>query len=172
MRSIFRRFHAATFVQVVQGILVASLFCAVSASAADDAAATKPHGAMLRYPDVSGERIIFVYANDLWIVPRAGGMAMPLSSPAGAELYPKFSPDGKTIAFVANYDGNQDLYTIGVDGGVPTRVTHHPASEILCDWTPDGKLLFASNGLAGLGRQTQLFTVAASGGLPQALPMA
>ncbi|CAG0959632.1 tricorn protease [Phycisphaerales bacterium] len=131
-----------------------------------------PHAGMLRWPDVSATHIVFSYANDLWIVPRAGGMAAPLASPPGAESYPKFSPDGKSIAFGGNYDGSRDLYTIPVEGGVPTRVTYHPAGEALCDWTPDGAALhFTSNGLSGLGRQTWAFTVPASGGMFERLPV-
>src|SRR5215510_9972486 len=98
-----------------------------------------PHGGMLRYPDVSATHIAFVYADDLWLVPREGGVALPLASPPGLEALPRFSADGATIAFVGNYDGNRDLYTLPVGGGVPTRVTHHPAAETLCGWTPDGK---------------------------------
>ena len=130
----------------------------------------KPHPTMLRNPDVGATHIVFVYANDLWIVPRSGGMASPLASPPGRESFPRFSPDGRTVAFVGNYEGDEDLYTISVDGGIPTRVTHHPAGETLCDWTPDGELLFFSNAYSGLGRQSRLMTVAASGGLPKPLP--
>src|SRR5262245_23018529 len=99
----------------------------------------QPHGGMLRYPDVSTTHIAFVYADDLWLVPREGGVATPLASPPGVEGLPRFSPDGQTIAFMANYDGNRDLYTLPVAGGVPTRVTHHPGGEALCGWTPAGK---------------------------------
>ena len=126
---------------------------------------------MLRYPDISADSIVFVYANDLWIVPRAGGSAVPLASPPGVEQNPRFSADGKTIAFVGNYEGNRDLYTLPITGGVPTRVTYHPAGEMLADWTPDGNLLFISNGLAGLQRQSQLFTTSAEGGMPEKLPV-
>jgi tricorn protease len=131
----------------------------------------RPHAGMLRYPDVSATHIAFVYANDIWMVPREGGMALPLAAPPGQEFFPRFNEDGGMIAFVGNYDGNRDLYTISTYGGVPHRVTHHPASETLCDWTPDGKLLFFSNAFAGLGRQTQLLTVSPSGGLPTKLPV-
>ena len=130
-----------------------------------------PQATMLRYPDVSADKICFVYANNIWVVPRGGGAASPIASPPGAESFPKFSPDGQAIGFVGNYDGNRDLYTISVAGGIPNRVTHHPAGETLSDWTPDGKLLFLSNGLAGLQRQTQLFTVSPKGGMPDKLPV-
>lgn len=130
-------------------------------------AQVSPHGGMMRFPDISSEHIVFVYANDLWVVPRTGGEARPLASPPGGEMYPKFSADGQTIAFIGNYDGGRDLYTIPVLGGIPSRLTHHPANESLCDWTPDGRLLFNTNGLAGLQRQQQLFFVGANGGLPE-----
>ncbi len=135
------------------------------------AADTQPSAGMLRFPDVSATHICFVYANDMWIVPRAGGVASPLASPPGPEQYPKFSPDGKSVAFVGNYDGGRDIYTMPVAGGTPGRVTHHPGGESLSDWSGDGKLLFMSAGLAGLGRQTQLFTVAPEGGMPSKLPV-
>jgi tricorn protease len=144
---------------------------ALLASAASDSTQIQPHGGMLRFPDVSATQIVFVYADDLWLVPREGGMATPLASPPGPEALPRFSPDGKTIAFVGNYDGNRDLYTIPVAGGIPTRVTYHPTGEVLCDWTPDGKLLFFDSGLAGRNRQTQMFTVSPQGGLPEKLPV-
>ena len=98
----------------------------------------RPHAGMLRYPDLSATHIAFVYANDIWLVPKTGGVAVPLASPPGQERFPRFSPDGQSIAFVGNYDGNSDLYTIGVSGGLPTRVTHHPSGETLCDWTASG----------------------------------
>lgn len=131
----------------------------------------QPSAAMLRYPDVGKDSICFVYANDIWLVPKAGGTASPLASPPGAELFPRFSPDGKTIAFVGNYEGNRDLYTIPAAGGVPTRVTYHPGSETLSEWTPEGRLLYMTNAFAGLARQTQLWTVGAGGGLPAKTPV-
>lgn len=131
----------------------------------------RPHAGMIRYADISASHITFVYANDIWIVLREGGLASPLASPPGQESFPRFSPDGETIAFMGNYDGNTDLYVIPREGGVPVRVTYHPAVEALCDWTPDGQLLYFSNALAGLQRQTQLFTVPPQGGLPTRLPV-
>ena len=131
----------------------------------------RPHAGMMRYPDVSQTHIVFSYANDLWLVPRAGGTAVPLASPDGQELNPRFSADGKTIAFMGNYEGNLDLYTIPAVGGVPARVTHHPAGEALCDWIPKDDLLFFTGGMGPAGRIAQLFRVPSAGGLPEQLPV-
>ncbi|MBI3845364.1 MAG: PD40 domain-containing protein [Planctomycetes bacterium] len=155
--------------KIVPAVLLASVSLLSSVALAETD--VKPHAGMLRYPDVSRSQIVFGYANDLWLVPRSGGVAAPLSSPPGQETFPKFSPDGSKIAFVGNYDGNRDLYVIPVEGGTATRITHHPSAETLCDWAPDGRLVFYMTGLAGLARQWQLFTVSPEGGLPQPLPV-
>lgn len=147
------------------------IFLAVFISVSYGSDAVRPHAGMLRYPDVSATHIVFVYANDLWIVPRAGGMASPLASPPGQELFPRFSPDGQSIAFIGNYDGGRDVYVVSTQGGAPQRITHHPANELLCDWTPQNRLLFFSNGMAGLARQEQLFLADPEGGLPEKLPV-
>jgi tricorn protease len=152
------------------------LLAAGSAVAADSiqqpAAPIQPAATMLRFPGVSKSHIVFSYANHLWLVPRAGGQAQPVAAPPGPSTFPRFSPDGQTIAFVGNYEGNRDIYTVPVAGGTPFRVTHHPGGESLASWTPDGKLLFMTNAWAPLARQTQLFTVPPTGGLPERLPMA
>ncbi len=137
---------------------------------AQDPVGAVPAG-MLRFPDVSETSIVFSYANDLWLVSRDGGVASPLASPVGGEFFPRFSADGQSVAFVGNYDGDTDLYTISTTGGFARRVTHHPANETLSDWLPNGDLLFFANGQAGLRRQAQIFTVPATGGMPQALPV-
>src|SRR5690606_2788175 len=83
------------------------------------------------------------------------------------------SPDGNTIAFSANYDGNTDIYTIDVNGGVPQRITHHGMGEIVQDWYPDGTHLFFSSSMhSGKQRFNQFFKIKATGGLPEQLPMA
>jgi tricorn protease len=139
---------------------------------ADDGEEISLDAAMLQYPDVGRDRIVFLFANDLWTVSRDGGLATPLASPAGRELFPKFSTDCGTIAFVGNYDGNRDIYTIpATGGGMPTRVTHHPTGETLCDWTPSGDLLFYAGGITGFGPKPKLFTVGTAGGLPEKLPV-
>ncbi|UCH83462.1 MAG: PD40 domain-containing protein [Candidatus Latescibacterota bacterium] len=152
-------------------IRLSVLAIAVVAMAATGVAAIEPHAGMLRYPDVSETHIAFLYANDLWLVPKDGGVATPLASPPGAEAYPRFSPDGKLIAFMGNYDGDLDLYTVPVEGGTPFRVSHHPANEVITDWTPDGRLMFWAYGILDYPRAQELFTVSANGGLPVKLPV-
>ena len=149
--------------------MTAPIAAALPAAGADEVHA--PHAGMLRFPDVGKTHIVFVYGNDIWLAPRDGGVATPLASPLGQERFPRFSADDEQIAFVGNYDGDTDLYTVAVGGGIPMRVTHHPSNETLCDWTPGGELIFFTNGFGGLPRQQQLFTVSASGGLPEKLPV-
>ena len=128
---------------------------------------------LFRFPDVSQTQIVFTYANDLWVIPKEGGTAIKLSSPAGVESYPKFSPDGKSIAFSGNYDGNNDAYTIPVTGGVPVRLTSHGYSDRVVDWTTDGrKVLFASARESGKARFNQFYTVPANCGIIEKLPLA
>jgi len=93
------------------------------------AAAVEPHGGMMRYPDVSATHIVFVYADDIWVAPRSGGTASPLASPPGGEAFPRFSPDGRTIAFNGNYDGNNDIYTVPREGGIPQRASNVPFQQ-------------------------------------------
>lgn len=128
---------------------------------------------LFRYPDVSKTQIVFSYANDIWIMPKDGGAAIKLSSPPGLESYPKFSPDGKSIAFSGDYDGNIDVYVMPVTGGVPVRLTSHGYPDRVVDWTNDGKrVLFASSRESGKARFNQFYTIAATGGPDEKLPLA
>jgi tricorn protease len=142
-----------------------------ASSLANSATAVEPHGGMMRFPDVSSTQIVFVYGGDIWTVSRRGGKATPLASPPGGESFPRFSADGRHIAFNGNYDGNDDIYIVPVEGGIPQRITYHSSRERLCDWSFDDRLVFAMSGLGGLGRQAQLFSVSNSGGLPVRLPV-
>ncbi len=127
---------------------------------------------LFRYPDVSQTQICFVYGGDIWIAPKAGGTAMRLTSSTGEEAWPRFSPDGKTIAFSATYDGNMDVYTMPVTGGVPTRLTWHSMPDRVVDWHPDGtKILIASARESGTQRFNQFYLVPSKGGLPEKLPV-
>ncbi|MCB0686659.1 MAG: PDZ domain-containing protein [Saprospiraceae bacterium] len=128
---------------------------------------------MFRYPDVSATHITFSYGGDIWIVPIGGGVATKLSSPVGSEIAPKFSPDGKSIAFSGNYDGNVDIYVIPALGGLPERVTHHGMGDRIQDWYPDGQhLLYTSSMESGKQRFSQFYKLGKDGGLPEKLPIA
>ncbi|WP_333819063.1 S41 family peptidase [Ohtaekwangia sp.] len=127
---------------------------------------------LLRFPDVSQTHIVFTYANDLWVVPKVGGLAYRLSSPAGVETFPKFSPDGTQIAFTGNYDGNEDVYVIPSLGGIPNRLTYHGLTDRVVDWYPEGKhILFASPRESGRERFNQFFKTSLAGGLPEKLAL-
>lgn len=152
--------------QKIIAVFYVTLLSCLSASAQIDAG-------LFRFPDVSKSQIIFSYANDIWIMPKEGGMAVKLSSPAGIEVMPKFSPDGKQVAFGAMYDGNRDIYTIPSTGGIPQRLTSHSYSDRVVDWTNDGRnILFASGRESGKARFSQFYTVPASGGAETKLPLA
>src|SRR5258706_405746 len=81
--------------------------------------------------------IVFAYAGDLWTVSRQGGVASRLTAGAGSESNPEFSPDGNTIAFSGDYDGNVDVFTVPATGGVPKRITYHPDQDRAVGWSPD-----------------------------------
>ena len=106
---------------------------------------------LLRFPSVGGDKIAFTYAGDLYTVPVDGGQATKLTSHIGFEMFSRFSPDGNTIAFTGQYDGNTEVYLIPAEGGVPQRLTYTatldrddigdrmgPNNIVMC-WTPDGK---------------------------------
>ena len=127
---------------------------------------------MLQFPDVSATHITFTYGGDVWIVAKEGGTAYKLTSAKGTELFARFSPDGKQIAFSGNYNGNIDVYVMPSLGGLPLRITHHGMSDRLLDWYLDGNsLLFASSRESGKQRFSQFYKVSKSGGLPQKLPL-
>ncbi len=127
---------------------------------------------MMRQPAVSATQIAFVYAGDIWIAEKAGGVAVRISSPRGEESFPRFSPDGSLLAFTGDYDGNEDIYVMPVAGGLPTRVTHHGAPDRMLGWYPDGKtILYATSMTSPKNRFNQLYRVPAKGGLPEKLPV-
>jgi tricorn protease len=121
----------------------------------------------LSQPAISQKNLAFIYAGDLWISDLDGKNTKRLTSDEGIESDPVFSPDGKLIAFSAQYDGNTDVFIIPVEGGIPQRLTWHPGSDYVCDFTPDGKaVLFMSQRYVFTRRYLQLFTVPVMGGLP------
>lgn len=152
----------------MQRLLIA-LLCGCVLFTARVAFAAEVHPGMLRYPDVSATQIVFVYDNDVWIAPKEGGQALPLSSPAGMEVFPRFRPDGARIAYSAAYDGNEDVYEMPVTGGVPIRLTIQPYGARVVDYSPDGRVVFATGEIAI--DETQLWYADPNCGLPSRLPL-
>jgi len=124
----------------------------------------------LTSPAVTTDKVAFVYANDLWIAGRDGGEARRLTVNPGMESNPWFSPDGQTIAFSGDYDGNTDVFVIPSAGGNPTRLTYHPGADTVLGWTPDGqRILFLSG--RDSATMPRFFTVSRDGGFPEPLPI-
>ncbi|MGH9550164.1 MAG: S41 family peptidase, partial [Terriglobales bacterium] len=128
----------------------------------------------MRYPDISKDKVAFVYAGRLWITARTGGPAQRVTTRDGAESFPKFSPDGKWIAFTGNYDGNGSVYLVSTEGGAPRRLTFAPTNdgdEVL-GWTRDGsRILFASNKSGEPPESAQLYLVTPRGEMAERLPV-
>ncbi len=125
---------------------------------------------LLSQPAVSANHIAFIYAEDLWVANADGTQPRRLTVDEGIESSPYFSPDGRWIAFSAQYDGNTDVFLIPVEGGVPTRLTWHPGADVVRGFTPDGKsVLFRSARYVFTTRYAQFFTVAVTGGFPARL---
>jgi tricorn protease len=126
---------------------------------------------LLRQPDIEGRLIVFVYAGDLWTVSRDGGVAQRITTHEGVESVPKFSPDGKTIAFTAQYDGNTDVYTVPAEGGEPKRMTWHPGVDRMAEWYPDGQHILARSNRASAIRVDQFISIPVNGGFESVLPL-
>ncbi|HEY9420394.1 MAG TPA: PDZ domain-containing protein [Thermoanaerobaculia bacterium] len=130
---------------------------------------------LLRFPDIHGETIAFVYGGDIWLADARGGAARRLTSGEGQEVFPKFSPDGKWLAFTGQYTGTRQVYVIGVEGGTPRQITFRndvgelpPRGGIdnqVLDWTPDGKnVLYLSHRVPWSNRIARPYMVPAAGG--------
>jgi tricorn protease len=137
---------------------------------------------LLRFPAIHGDRVAFTYGGDLWTAPVDGGTATRLTAHPGLELFARFSPDGRWIAFTGQYDGDEQVYVIASTGGEPRQLTFYPARGPLATrwgydhqvygWTPDGKsVVFRSHRHSWTLAATRLYTVAAEGGPAVPLPM-
>jgi tricorn protease len=149
--------------------IVRSLLCAVAVFATSLSAAAPNETRLMRFPDIWRDQVVFVYAGDLWVSSTKGGPARRLTAHPGDELYPKFSPDGKWIAFTGEYDGNTDVFVVPASGGEPKRLTYHPGSDMVLGWSPDGRILFRSSRASDLPDYTRLFLISPEGGVPEML---
>jgi tricorn protease len=137
---------------------------------------------LLRFPDIRGDRVVFTYAGDLWTAPSTGGSALRLTSHPGIEVFGKFSPDGKWVAFTGQYDGDEQVYVVPTSGGEPRQLTFYPARGPLAPrwgwdnqvfgWTKDSKrIIFRSLRDSWSLPIARLYTVSIDGGPATALPM-
>ena len=137
---------------------------------------------LLRFPATNGTDVVFSYAGDLYTAPLTGGEARRLTSHVGYEIFPRFSPDGKTIAFTGEYDGNREVYVIPAEGGEPRRLTYTATNarddvgdrmgpnNIVMTWTPNGEGVVYRNH-SEIARDGRLWVAPLSGGMSQALPL-
>lgn len=121
-------------------------------------------------PALSATQIVFVHGGHLWSVPREGGEAKRLTARTEFEEFPRFSPDGRRIAFSAAYNGILDVYVMPAGGGSPSRLTHHPGLDAAAGWSPDGSRVLFSSWRAGMG-EWRLFSAPIEGGFPEDLPL-
>ena len=159
------------------------IIIALAASLSGLALAQAPQEArLLRFPATNGRDLVFTYAGDLWTAPLSGGAAKRLTSHVGFEMFAHYSPDGRTIAFTGEYDGNREVYTIPAEGGEPVRMTWTSTNSrddlgdrmgpnnIVMNWTNDGKSIVYRNRI-GDGFSGKLWRVSVSGGMPEAYPL-
>ncbi len=162
----------------LRGILVIALLGLTSVCFGQE----MPEGRLMRFPDVYKDKVVFSYAGDLWLTTTSGGIARRITTSPGLELFPKFSPDGKWIAFTAQYDGNFNVYVMPSEGGQPRQLTYlpdigkiparmGPNNEVI-SWYPDSKrILFLSRRSTFNTWFGQLYTVSIDGGLPVQFPL-
>ncbi|MDF9830587.1 S41 family peptidase [Parabacteroides sp. PF5-6] len=155
--------------------ILLSFMIAATMYAADEAR-------LLRFPATNGSEVVFSYAGDLYKVSLNGGEAQRLTSHIGYEMFPRFSPDGQTIAFTGQYDGNTEVYTIPVTGGEPLRVTYTPTNRrddlgdrmgpnnMVMGWHPNGQEIVFRNRISS-SFDGKLHRVNKEGGLSEVIPL-
>ena len=126
---------------------------------------------LLAQPDISARNITFVYDNDVWIANRDGSGAYRLTTAEGEESAPHFSPDGASIAFSGNYDGNVDVYVVPIAGGSPKRLTWHSANDLVEGFDNRGRVIFSSQSDVQTARDAHLFAIDPNAALPERLPI-
>ena len=119
------------------------------------------------HPDIKQGRVVFSAQDNIWIVAESGGMASRISTQASPGQQAKLSPDGKQVAFSARVNGNQDVYVMPATGGMPKRLTFHPASDLIIGWSADGSKIYFVSGRHHPHRRYHVYEVQTSGGLPR-----
>jgi len=127
-------------------------------------------GRFMDYPAIRGDKIVFTFENDLWLVSDSGGLATRLTTHPGTEYAAQISPDGKLIAFSGNYNGGTNVYLMPITGGTPKRLTYRSSRVVA--WTPDGsKIVFRSSYENTYRPITKLYAVTPDGKMPEKLPI-
>ena len=162
--------------------IVLSLVLLASVAGSASAAPSGENARLLRFPATNSSEVVFSYAGDLWTVPIQGGEARRLTSHIGYEMLAHYSPDGKTIAFTGEYDGNREVYSIPAGGGEPVRLTYTATNgrddlgdrmgpnNMVLAWSPDGKKIVFRN-RTGDGFEGLLWTIGPEGGMPRQIPL-
>ncbi|MFZ0819988.1 MAG: PDZ domain-containing protein [Candidatus Acidiferrales bacterium] len=182
----YRSWIPALLIAALAGLFVSPSTRISAQESARQTAAENTSGLMearlMRFPDVYRDKIVFDFGGDLWLASISGGIARRITTHPGQELFPKFSPDGKWIAFSGQYDGNFNVYVMPSEGGQPRQLTFEsdqvavpermgPNNEVI-NWTPDGKsIVFLSRRNTFNDWFGRLFTVSPEGGLPTQLPV-
>ena len=150
----------------ISALLVLILLTCAAVKAQDE----KP--LLMQDPTLSASHIVFAYGGELWSVSRDGGTALQLTNGIGEKSHPYFSPDGKWIAFTAEYGGNRNVYVMPAESGEPRQLTYAPGPDTVAGWTPDGKsVLFRSSRESFTPRSEQLFTISIDGGFSKPVPL-
>ncbi len=126
---------------------------------------------MLEQPDIDARHITFIYDGDVWVANRDGSGAYRLTTAEGQESLPHLSPDGASIAFSGNYDGNIDVYVVPVAGGSPKRLTWHSEDDLVEGWDRQGRVLFSSSSDAYTSRNAHIFAIDPQAAFPERLPI-
>ena len=128
-------------------VLLGVILCVLSLVLPGASATTGPaagRNGYYRFPAIHGDTIVFTSEGDLWTVDVRGGTARRLTSHEGMETNPAISPDGLTLAFSAQYEGPTEVYTMPLAGGLPSRRTFAGQGGTVVGWTPDGKIIYAT----------------------------
>ena len=170
------------FVEIIKTRDMKRILLTLVTVALSAAAAHADEARLLRFPAIGGNEVAFSYAGDLWTVPVTGGEARRLTSHIGYEMFARYSPDGKSIAFTGEYDGNREVYLIPAKGGEPVRMTYTSTNgrddlgdrmgpnNIVMGWSPDGKKIVYRNRI-GDGFPGKLWTVGPEDGMPVEIPL-
>jgi tricorn protease len=163
---------------------LAVVLCLAGRVAAAEGSTVNDEARLLRFPTTHGQTLVFTYAGDLYTVAATGGVARKLTNHDGFEMFARFSPDGKWLAFTGQYDGNTEVYVMPAEGGEPRRLTYTTTlgrddvsdrmgpNNIVMGWTPDGKhVVFRSRMHSFNDFIGQLYLVPFGGGLPRELPL-